>query len=135
VEEARRRASSSHFKQNEAATKRRSSELHQNLEIRITEEIAMSRRNKWAGSVSAISAFTVGIGVGAALGILFAPNSGEDTRDLIAETAQDGIDGAVATGRKWTRRAQTGLDQAKDQVRQATEVGEQAFREAKNSAS
>jgi gas vesicle protein len=125
--------------QNVAATKRRSSELHQNLEIRITEEIAMSRRNKWAGSVSAISAFTVGIGVGAALGILFAPNSGEDTRDLIAETAQDGIDGAIATGRKWTRRAQTGLDQtldkAKDQVRQATDVGERAFREAKNSAS
>jgi gas vesicle protein len=125
--------------QNVAATKRRSSELRQNLEIRITEEIAMSRRNKWGGSVSAISAFTVGIGVGAALGILFAPNSGEDTRDLIAETAQDGIDGAVATGRKWTRRAQTGLDQtldkAKDQVRQATDVGERAFREAKNSAS
>lgn len=106
----------------------------------------MSRRNKWTGSVSAISAFTLGMGVGAALGILFAPNSGEDTRDLIAEGAQDGVDGAIAAGKKWTRRAQTGLDQAhqvldqaldqaKDQMRQATGVGERAFREAKNSAS
>ena len=99
----------------------------------------MSRKNKWAGSVSAVLAFTVGIGVGAALGILFAPQSGEDTRDRIAEGAQDSIDGAVAAGKKWTRRAQTGLDQAldqaKDQVRQATDVGERAFREAKNSAS
>jgi gas vesicle protein len=99
----------------------------------------MSGKNKWAGSVSAISAFTVGIGVGAALGILFAPQSGEDTRDLIAEGARDRVDGAVSAGQKWTRRAQEGvnqaLDQAKDQVRQANDVGERAFREAKNSAS
>jgi gas vesicle protein len=32
----------------------------------------------------------VGLGIGAAIGLLFAPKSGEETRDLIAEKGRDG---------------------------------------------
>jgi gas vesicle protein len=92
----------------------------------------MSGRYKWTGR---FSAFAVGVGVGAALGVLFAPQSGDDTREYLLGSAKDGLDGAVAAGQKLTRRAQQGIDQAKDQVRQATEVGERAYREAKNSSS
>jgi gas vesicle protein len=95
----------------------------------------MSGRNRWAGSVSAISVFAVGVGVGAALGVLFAPQSGDELRDSITEGALDGIDGVIAAGQKVTRRGQQGIERAKDQARQAADVAERAFREAKNSAS
>ena len=92
----------------------------------------MSGRMRWTES---ISAFVVGLGVGAALGVLFAPRSGDDTREYILESAKDGVDGAVAAGQKLTQRAHQGVDEAKRRVREAKEVGEQAFREAKNSSS
>jgi gas vesicle protein len=91
----------------------------------------MTRGNNWAQS---FSAFAVGLGVGAALGVLFAPQSGDDTRDYLVKSAKDGVDGVIAAGQKWTRRAQEGIDQAKDQVRHATDAGERAFREAKNAS-
>lgn len=92
----------------------------------------MIRGNNWT---NLFSAFAVGMGVGAALGLLFAPQSGEETRDYLIRSAKDGVDGALAAGQKWTRRAQDGIDQAREQVRHATDVGERAFREAKNAAS
>ena len=91
----------------------------------------MNHRMRWTES---ISAFVVGLGAGAALGVLFAPRSGDDTREYILASAKDGVDGAVAAGEKLMQRAQQGIDEAKGRVRQAKEVGEQAFREAKNSS-
>ena len=95
-----------------------------------TEDIVRGRM-KWAGSVSA---FAVGLGIGAALGVLFAPRSGSDTRDLVIERAQDGWDGAIASGQALTERAQDGIDQVKGHVRQAAKVGQRAYREAKSSS-
>lgn len=92
----------------------------------------MSGRMKWAGSVSA---FAVGLGVGAAIGVLFSPASGDDTRDYLLAGANDGLDRAVAAGEKLTQRARQGADEAKGRLRQAKKVGEDAFREAKNSSS
>ena len=69
----------------------------------------MKTRYNWMES---ISAFAVGVGVGAALGMLFAPRSGSDTREYLVESAQENI------------------DQVKSQVRQAADVGERAYREA-----
>lgn len=92
----------------------------------------MSDRTGWAKSVSA---FAIGLGVGAALGVLFAPRSGDDTRENIRSSAKGGMDRAVAAGEKLTRRAQEGIDEVKGRVQQAAEVGERAYREAKNSSS
>jgi gas vesicle protein len=92
----------------------------------------MNGRVRWTES---ISAFVVGLGVGAALGVLFAPRSGDDTREYVLESAKDGVDGAVAVGQKLTQRAQQGVAEAKGRVRQAKNAGEEAFREAKNSSS
>ena len=92
----------------------------------------MNHRMRWTES---ISAFVVGLGAGVALGVLFAPRSGEDTREYILASAKDGVDGAVAAGQKLTQRAQQGIEEAKGRVRQAKEIGEEAFREAKNSSS
>jgi gas vesicle protein len=109
------------------------------IQIKFEWEDLMSR-NRWPETVSA---FVIGIGVGAALGVLFAPQSGEDTRDYLIGTAKDGIDQAVgtardgmdqvtATGRKWARRAQQTVEDARSQVQDAAEQGEKAYRTAKN---
>ena len=39
---------------------------------------------------SKVSYFLVGLGVGALMGVLFAPKSGEDTREYLAKRADDG---------------------------------------------
>jgi gas vesicle protein len=96
----------------------------------------MSGRVKWTEN---LSVFAVGLGIGAAVGVLFAPRSGEDTRDYLVESSKDGLNGVVAAGRKWTQRAQDeiqdGVEEAKGRVRHAAEVGERAYRETKNSSS
>src|SRR5215469_10466652 len=46
---------------------------------------------------SKVSYFLVGLGVGALMGVLFAPKSGEETRDYLAKRADDG------RGRSWPR--------------------------------
>jgi gas vesicle protein len=87
----------------------------------------MYSRNRWP---EAISVFAVGVAVGAAMGLLFAPRSGEETREYIADTAREGLDGAVAQGQKWTRRAQRAANHAREQVEAATDAGERAFDQA-----
>jgi gas vesicle protein len=106
--------------------------VHQGKRNEGEREDFMSGRMKRAGSVSA---FAVGLGVGAAIGVLFAPTSGDDTRDYLVASANDGLDRVVATGEKLTQRARQGVDEAKGRVRQAKKVGEDAFHEAKNSPS
>jgi gas vesicle protein len=90
---------------------------------------AMSRKN-WS---EIASAFAIGLGVGAILGLLLAPGSGEETRGLLREKAQDGIDEAVAQGKKVARKAQRAADSAKEIVNDAVEAGQGAYREARNS--
>jgi YtxH-like protein len=41
---------------------------------------------------SKVTYFLVGLGVGALVGILFAPKSGEETRDFLAKKADEGKD-------------------------------------------
>jgi gas vesicle protein len=102
------------------------------LEHSKSKENEMTRGSKWANT---FSAFAVGLGIGTALGVLFAPQSGEDTRDYLLQSAKDGVNGVVAAGQKITRRAQEGFDEAADRVRHATDVGERAYREAKSATS
>src|SRR5712675_2310548 len=52
------------------------------------ENVMIRRRNAWP---QVFSAFAIGLGAGAALGLLFAPQSGEDTSGLLRSGAQEGI--------------------------------------------
>ena len=79
------------------------------------------------------SAFAIGLGVGAILGLLLAPRSGEETRGLLREKAQEGMDEAVAQGKKVARKAQRAADSTKEFVNDAVEAGQGAYREARNS--
>jgi len=81
------------------------------------------------------SAFLIGLGVGAGLALLFAPKSGQETRDQIAGAVNDGVDSVIAQGKRLGRRAQDTFEQAKAHVSDAAEAGQQAYREAKSASS
>jgi gas vesicle protein len=86
-------------------------------------------QNKWSGR---FTSFAVGVGIGALLALLFAPSSGEETRDYLAGTLKQGLDGAASTGKRWTRRAQVAVDGVKANVAGAVEAGEKAYRTARD---
>jgi len=86
-------------------------------------------QNNWSDR---FTTFAVGIGVGAFLALLFAPSSGEDTREYITGTVKQGLDGAAATDKRWTRRAQETVGDMKASVAGAVEAGEKAYRTARD---
>jgi gas vesicle protein len=65
--------------------------------------------------------------------MMWAPKSGEQTRALLREKARDGIDEAVAQGKKVARRARRATDTAKEFINQAVDAGQSAYRETRNS--
>ncbi len=81
-----------------------------------------------------IPGFLVGLGIGAVLGVLFAPRSGEDTRDLITGKVRSGLDQARNKGAELVRRAQEALDREKAQISEAIEAGKQAYYEEQSRA-
>jgi len=66
---------------------------------------------------SVAAAFLVGIGVGAILGILFAPKSGKDMRRLISRKAEKSADYVSSKGKEWR-------DQAEDLVQKGFKTAE-----------
>jgi gas vesicle protein len=83
-----------------------------------------------------LSYFVAGLGIGAAIALLFAPQSGEETRRRIVEKAQDGRDFVASKGREMRKQAEELVDQGKDLVSKqkarladALESGKQAARE------
>lgn len=81
--------------------------------------------------------FLAGLGIGAALGILYAPKTGEETRQQIREAAEQGRDALKERARQtrdqagtWADKGRDYLSSQKEQVRSAYEAGRQAYREA-----
>ena len=63
---------------------------------------------------SKVSYFLVGLGVGALMGVLFAPKSGEDTREYLAKRADDGREFAQKKARELRERADDLIERGKD---------------------
>jgi gas vesicle protein len=81
--------------------------------------------------------FLAGLGLGAVVGILYAPRPGNETREVLRERAEEGRDYVKTRAREareqasqWVDRGKDVLDQQKDQFRAAYEAGRQAYHEA-----
>ena len=89
---------------------------------------------------SKVTYFLVGLGVGALVGVLFAPKSGEETRDFLAKRADDGREFAQKKARELRERADELIERGKDvatrkrdSLTAAVEAGREAFlRESKS---
>jgi gas vesicle protein len=84
-----------------------------------------------------MSYFLLGLGVGLAVGFLFAPQSGEETRGLIKSKASEGGDFVRRRGEELRDQAagvvekgRTVLDRQREQLSAAVDAGRQAYREA-----
>ena len=83
---------------------------------------------------SKLSFFLVGLGLGSLLGLLFAPKSGEETRDFLAKKADEGKDYAQKKARELRERADELIERSKeiavskkDSISAAVEAGREAY--------
>src|SRR5216684_4592676 len=90
---------------------------------------------------SKISFFLVGLGIGALVGILFAPKSGEETREYLAQKADEGKEYAQKKARELRERAEDLVDRGKQvAVRQkesfsaGVDAGREAYQREKSKA-
>lgn len=65
---------------------------------------------------SNVAFFAVGVGVGAAIAILYAPKSGKETRRLIAQKAGEGMDYIESRGKELRNQAEDAVDRGKEFV-------------------
>jgi gas vesicle protein len=82
--------------------------------------------------------FLAGLSVGAILALLYAPKSGEETRELLRAKAVEGKEFVTAKGREIQKQAQEAVEKAKgvvakqkEQLSAALEAGKQAYQEEK----
>jgi gas vesicle protein len=90
---------------------------------------------------SRVSFFLVGLGIGALVGILFAPKSGEETRDFLAAKADEGRDYAQRKARELRERAEDILERSKtvavrqkETISAAVDAGREAYQREKSKA-
>ncbi len=87
-----------------------------------------------------LSAFLLGLGVGVGIGMLFAPKSGQETRQLIKDKTGEGTEyikqrsaEVKQTANQWVDKGKEVLGRQKDTLGDAVEAGKQAYREATSS--
>jgi gas vesicle protein len=81
--------------------------------------------------------FLAGLGIGTLIGILFAPQSGEETRNQIRTRVDDGREYLTKRSQELRGQAEELVDRGrktvsrqKDNLQAAVEAGKQAYREA-----
>ena len=86
---------------------------------------------------SKLSYFFLGLGIGVAAGVLFAPKSGQETRAYLKDRAEEGTDYVKRRGGELADQAADAIDRGKQQVKrhrdnlaQAVDAGRQAYRES-----
>ena len=86
---------------------------------------------------SSIGWFLAGLGLGALVGVLYAPKSGRETRDTILQSASQGREYINTRGQEfkgqvdqWVKKGKDTVRSSRDQISSAVEAGRQAYREA-----
>jgi len=84
-----------------------------------------------------LSYFCLGLGLGVAVGVLFAPKSGTETRQLIRDKANEGTDYVKRRSAEFRDQASEAMEKGKqtlqrhrDNLSAAVEAGKQAYRDS-----
>ena len=75
---------------------------------------------------SKISFFLVGLGIGALVGILFAPKSGEETREYLSQKADEGREYAQRKAKELRERAEDLVERGKSAAARQKEINDRA---------
>jgi gas vesicle protein len=88
---------------------------------------------------SKISYFMVGLGIGALVGILFAPKSGDETREYLSQRAEEGKEYAQRKARELRERAEDLVERGKqvaakqkESISAAVDAGREAYQREKS---
>jgi len=83
-----------------------------------------------------LSSFLLGLGVGVGIGMLFAPKSGQETREIIKNKAGEGTDflkqrsaDMKQTANEWVDKGKEALGRQRVNIADAVEAGRQAYRD------
>ena len=86
-----------------------------------------------------LSSFLLGLGVGVGIGMLFAPKSGQETREIIKNKAGEGTDylkqrsaDLKNTANEWVDKGKEALGRQRDNISDAVEAGRQAYRDTRS---
>jgi hypothetical protein len=80
----------------------------------------LTMRTEWA--------FLAGMGVGAVAALMFAPQSGKDTQDLLAGKLRGGLDQVASAGKKVRAQVKDLANRGKENVAEAIDAGQEAYR-------
>jgi gas vesicle protein len=90
---------------------------------------------------SKVSFFLVGLGIGAVVGMLFAPKSGEETREFLSQKADEGREYAQRKAQELRERAEDLVERSKqvvtrekDSLGAAVDAGREAYQREKAKA-
>ena len=88
-----------------------------------------------------LSVFLLGLGVGVGIGMLFAPKSGQETREIIKNKAGEGTDflkqrsaEVKQTATEWVEKGKEAIGRQKDNIDDAVDAGKQAYRDTVSQA-
>lgn len=88
-----------------------------------------------------ISYFIVGLGIGTLVGILFAPKSGEETREFLSQKADEGREYAQKKARELRERAEDLIERSKEimnrekgSIAAAVEAGKETYQRERSKA-
>jgi len=86
-----------------------------------------------------LSSFLLGLGVGVGIGMLFAPKSGTETREMLKNRAGEGADFLKQrstefrqSASEWVDKGREAVGRQKEHLSDAMEAGRQAYRDTVN---
>jgi gas vesicle protein len=71
--------------------------------------------------------FLAGLGIGIAVALVFAPLSGEETREWLMDNAEDRLRRIRRQGRRWVYQVQDVFDNSEDRVRKVLRTSKNAL--------
>jgi gas vesicle protein len=80
---------------------------------------------------SRLTYLVAGLGIGALVGVLLAPQSGDETREWFATKYKDGMDSVNAKVKQTRQQIAELIDKGQHQVGEAVDKGREAFSKAR----